>query len=199
MIQTPISMTEARFLSGLTWPDYVVQMSVNRERITGLFEEITLAPHDRGDFAQAIARHGGQLHITAVAEDWCGDATLVLPLIARLEAEIPGLNLRLFVRSDNPDLEEAYAAFGVTRIPVISFFDADWQEVARWVERSAAAQQRVDVWMAARPGAQALQRSDDPRDRKAYRALMKERLVDMMEWYRAGLWGATLEEWKSLL
>jgi hypothetical protein len=199
MIQSSLSITGTRYLSGFTWPDYLAHMRVNRERTEQLFGEIILSSDDRLAFAKTVANHGGRLQVLAMAEDWCGDTVVNLPLIARLAAEVPGIDLRLFIRSASPDLKEAYAADGVTRIPVISFFDADWQEVARWVERSAAAQQRVDVWMAARPGAQALQRSDDPRDRKAYRALMKERLVDMMEWYRAGLWRATLEEWKSLL
>jgi hypothetical protein len=192
-------MIRDRYLKGLTWPDYVAQMKVNRERITELFEEIRLAPDDRQVFAQAVADYGGQLYISAMGEDWCGDAVVVLSLIARLAAEVPGVHLRIFVRSVNPDLEDAYAEDGITSIPVLSFFDADWGEVGRWVERSAAAHRRVDTWMAARPAAQALQQSSDPKDRRAYRALMKERLPEMIEWYRGGLWEATLEEWKSLL
>jgi hypothetical protein len=199
MYQTPIPITKDSFLNGLTWTDYVAQMKVNRERITELFEEIRLAPDDRQIFAQAVADYGGQLDITAMGEDWCGDAVVVLPLVARLAAEVPGIDLRLFVRSANPDLKDAYAEHGITSIPVLSFFDADWRQVGHWVERSAAAQRRVDAWMAALPGAQALQQSSDPKDRRAYGALMKERLPEMIEWYRGGVWEATLEEWKTLL
>jgi hypothetical protein len=199
MLSTPISMTEDRFLSGLPWPDYVAQMRVNRERTTQLFEEITLPPDGCYAFDQTIANHGGKLYVTALAEDWCGDAAVVLPLAARLAAQVAGLHLRLFVRPANPDLADAYAGDGIISIPVLSFFDGDWREVGRWVERSAAAQQRVDAWMATRPEAVALRQSSDPKDRRAYRALMKERLIEMIEWYREGLWEATLEEWNSLL
>jgi thiol-disulfide isomerase/thioredoxin len=199
MYQTPIPITKDRFQNGLPWPDYVAQMKVNRERITELFEEIRLAPDDRQVFAQAVADYGGQLNIAAMGEDWCGDAVVLLPLVAHLAAEVPGAHLRIFVRSANPELEDAYAEDGITSIPVLSFFDADWGEVGRWVERSAAAQRRVDAWMAVHPGAEALRHSSDPQDRRAYRTLMKERLFDMIDWYRGGLWGATLEEWKSLL
>ena len=199
MNQTPIPITKDGFLNGLTWTDYVAHMKVNRERIAELFEEIKLAPDDRQAFAQAAAGHGGQLYIAAMGEDWCGDAVVILPLIARLAAEVPGMDLRIFARSAAPDLEDAYAEGGITSIPVLSFFDADWREVGRWVERSAAAQRRVDAWIAVHPGVEALRHSSDPQDRRAYRALMKERLLDMIEWYRGGLWEATLEEWKSLL
>jgi hypothetical protein len=198
MYQPLISITKDGFLNGLTWTDYVAQMRVNRERIAELFEEIGIASDVRQVFAQAVADRGGQLYIAGLGEDWCGDAVVVLPLVARLAAEVPGIDLRLFVRSANPDLEDAYAEYGITSIPILSFFDADWREVGRWVERSAAAQRRVDAWMAARPEAQALQQSRDPKDRRAYRALMKERLPEMIEWYRAGLWEATLAEWRSL-
>jgi hypothetical protein len=199
MYLTSVPITKDGFLEGLAWRDYVSHMKVNRERTTELFDEIDLSPDDREVLARAVADNGRQLSIAAMGEDWCGDAVVVLPLAARLADEVPGIDLRLFVRSANPDLERAYAEHGITSIPALSFFDADWREVGRWVERSAAAQRRVDAWMAARPGAQALQRSSDPKDRRAYRSLMKERLPEMIEWYRAGLWKATLAEWKSLL
>ncbi len=199
MSQTPMPMTEERFLSGLTWPDYVAQMRLNRERVIQLFEEIRLSPDNRHDFTQAVTSHGGQLRIVALTEDWCGDGVVILPLITHLAAEVPGMDLRLFVRSANPGLAQAYANDGVTNIPVLSFFDADWNEVGRWVERSAAAHDRVERWMTKYPQAQALRQSDDPKDRRAYRALMKERLIEMMDWYREGLWAATLEELTALL
>lgn len=199
MPHTRIAMTEDRFLSGFIWPDYVAQMRVNRERTSRLFEEITLSPDDRRAFAQAVAKHGGQLRVVALAEDWCGDAVVNLPLIARLAAEVTDMDLRLFVPSAEPALAQAYADGGITSIPVLSFFDADWSEVCRWVERSAAAHRKVEAWMAARPEALALRQSSHPKDQRAYRALMKERLVEMMDWYREGLWEATLREIESLL
>lgn len=101
----------------------------------------------------------------------------LVALIAHLATEVPGVELRLFVRPANPDLAGAYAADDITRIPVLSFYDADWREVGRWVERWAAAQRRVDAWMAVRPQGEALRQSDDHKDRRAYRALMKERLI----------------------
>jgi hypothetical protein len=44
-----------------------------------------------------------------------------------------------------------------------------------------------------------LRQSSRPEDRQAYKALLKERLVEMIDWYRGGLWGSTLEELESLL
>jgi hypothetical protein len=199
MLQTSIPVIEERFLSGFTWWDYVAHMKVNRKRVSQLFEEITLSPDDRQDFAAIVAKHGGQLYVTALTEDWCGDATVNLPLIARLAVEVPGVDLRLFIRSDNPELARAYAQVGITRIPVISFFNSAWYQVGQWVERPAAAQQRVEAWNAIHPQMETLRQSNQPQDRRVYRALLKERLIEMMDWYREDLWEATLKELKSLL
>jgi hypothetical protein len=174
-------------------------MKVNRERVIQLFDEITLPAHNQQTFARLVASYGGRLHVVALTEDWCGDAAVVLPLIARLAREVPGMDLRLFVRSFNPGLEQAYAAQGVTRIPVLSFFNDDWNEVGRWVERSGAANRRVEAWMAAHPQSEILRQSARPQDRRAFRALLRERLREMVHWYREGLWMATLEELEALL
>lgn len=199
MLQTPISMTPECFLSGFTWWDYVAHMKTNRERVSQLFKEITLSPGDRQDFATIVANHGGQLYITALTEDWCGDAAVNLPLIARLAVEVPGVDLCLFIRSNNPYLEQAYAQDGITNIPVISFFNSEWYEVGRWVERSSAAHRRVEAWNAVHPQLETLRHSNQTQDRRAYRALLKERLIEMMDWYQEGLWEATLTELKLLL
>jgi hypothetical protein len=199
MLQTPIPTIQERFLSGFTWWDYVAHMKVNRKRVSQLFEEITLSPDDRQDFAAIVAKHGGQLYITALTEDWCGDAAVNLPLIARLAAEVPGVDLRLFRPSDNPHLANVYAQDGITSIPVISFFNSAWYQVGQWVERPAAAQRRIEAWNAEHPQVETLQRSNQPHDRRTYRALLKERLIEMMDWYREGLWQATLTELLSLL
>ena len=194
-----ISMTQERFQGGLTWPDYVAKMKVNRERVTQLFEEIYLSAAERSAFAGAAARHGGKLHIAALVEDWCGDVVVILPLIAHLAAEVPGMDLRLFGRAASPDLAQAYAEEDILSIPVLSFFDSRWREVTRWVERSEAAHRRVQAWKADHPQAEILRQSSQPEDRRAYKIMLKERLVEMIDWYRGGLWGSTLEELESLL
>jgi thiol-disulfide isomerase/thioredoxin len=199
MLPTRIPMTQERFQSGLAWPDYVAQVKMNRERMPQLFDEISLSAAERSAFAGAAARHGGQLHIAALVEDWCGDVVVILPLIARLAAEVPGVDLRLFGRAATPDLAQAYAEQGILCIPVLSFFDSGWREVTRWVERSEAAHRRVQAWKADHPQAEILRQSSQPEDRRAYKIMLKERLVEMIEWYRDGLWGSTLEELESLL
>lgn len=199
MTRIALPMNKDRFMSGFTWPGYVAQMTVNRELMRQLFGEIAIDLDDRRAFLEAAAHHGGELYLAVLTEDWCGDAVANLPLVARLAAETPGLELRFFLRSINPDLKAAYAADGIGKIPVLSFFDATWREIGRWVERPAAAHERVKAWLADYPEIETLRQSDRPEDRERLKAILAKLLPEMIGWYHQGLWQATLEELKARL
>ena len=199
MMQTSIPITEALFAAGFEWQDYVAQMTVNREQIEGHFAELSISGDDKQELSKAVARYGGEICVTAMTEDWCGDSLFNLPLIARMASEVPGMKLRVFVRSTNPDLEQAYAAAGTTNIPTVSFFDSEWREIGRWVERSALAHQRIRAWNEAHPEMATLRQSDRPEDQEALAALRDAMRAAMRGWYRDGLWQATMAEIKSIL
>lgn len=194
-----IPMTAERFLQGLTWPQYLEQMTVNRQRV----EEVLAAIHPtETDIAAARAaanHHERPLALAVLTEDWCGDAVVNVPVVVRFAEAVPGTHLRLFIRSQHPDLEAAYAREEVLSIPTVSFFDARWREVARWVEHSREARQRKAEWMARYPEAEGWRRSTDPEDEGRWQRLLARRLVAMIGWYREGLWRATWEEMVSLL
>jgi hypothetical protein len=52
---------------------------------------------------------------------------------------MPGCELRVFFRDKEPDLRDTYLNNGYQSIPVVAFFDKDWNEIGRWIERSHAA------------------------------------------------------------
>ncbi len=199
MVQTGVPLTEARYQAGLTWPAYLAQMNTNRARMTQLVHEVDIPPRDLHLFKRLVGQRGGKVRIAVLTEDWCGDSLLNLPVIVQLAAEVPGMDLRIFIRSANPDLARAYAAVGITNIPVVSFYDARWQEIGHWVERPAEAHRRVTAWREAHPEMEALRRSQAPEDRARLQALRDELRAEMERWYRGGLWQATLDELKALL
>ena len=55
---------------------------------------------------------------------------------------MPHCELRVFFRDQHLDLTDLYLNNGYRSIPVLVFFDQDWNEVARWIERPHAATQR---------------------------------------------------------
>jgi hypothetical protein len=77
-----------------------------------------------------------------LAENWCGDVHRNSPMLARIVEGMPHCELRVFFRDQHLDLTDLYLNNGFRSIPVLVFFDQDWNEVARWIERPHAATQR---------------------------------------------------------
>jgi hypothetical protein len=64
-------------------------------------------------------------------------------MIARIVEAMPGTELRVFLRDQNPDLTDCFLNNGYRSIPIVAFFDKDWNEVGRWIERPGAATQKM--------------------------------------------------------
>ncbi|HSB40353.1 MAG TPA: thioredoxin family protein [Methylomirabilota bacterium] len=125
-------ITAERFAQGLTFPEYLAQMRANRERFVHRLAGADIRPGDR----EALHGLGGKLRILVITEDWCGDALVSLPTLARLVEDDPDVQLRVFLRDASPDVMDHYLKRGLYRtIPVFVFFDEHMNELARFTER----------------------------------------------------------------
>jgi hypothetical protein len=120
-------VTRARFEQGMTLPEYLAQMAMNRDRFLRLMETVMPPP----------PTDAGPRKVLVLTEDWCGTALASLPALARLVENRPGVEVRVFLRDANSDLMDHYLKDGKYRsIPVIVVFDADMKERARFIERT---------------------------------------------------------------
>jgi hypothetical protein len=123
-------VTPERFAQGLTFAAYLAQMRTNKERFEKRMADALIKPADR----EAI--RGRKLRILVITEDWCGDALVGFPALARLVDDAPNVEMRVFLRDANPDVMDQYLKRGLYRtIPVIVFFDEQMNELARYMER----------------------------------------------------------------
>ena len=123
-------MTPERFAQGLTFSQYLAQMRSNKERFEKRMADAEITPADRD------AIRGRKLKILVITEDWCGDALVGFPALARLVEDAPDVEMRVFLRDENPDVMDQYLKRGLYRtIPVIVFFDERMNELARYMER----------------------------------------------------------------
>jgi len=123
-------VTPERFAQGMTFPEYLAQMRTNKERFAKRLAEADVGPEDR----EALA--GRKLKILVITEDWCGDALVGFPGLAKLVEGAPDVEMRVFLRDANPDVMGQYLKRGLYRtIPVFVFFDERMTEVARFMER----------------------------------------------------------------
>jgi len=137
-------VTPARFAQGLSYSAFLAQASVNVDKFEQNYKTAPLSPEDLAFFKRAAAQPGGPAKILAIAEAWCGDVYRELPTVARI-AEATGMELRVFLRDENPDImDEFLSNDGKSRaIPVFVFYSADMQYVTHFTERSALAHREL--------------------------------------------------------
>src|SRR5262247_3309306 len=135
MAQLKIPIDAQRFSKGLSWKDYMAQMGDTRARTEEYYSKSALTDDERKFFGGV---HGVK-YAMMLAENWCGDVHRNSPLLAHICEAIPGCELRVFFRDKETDLRDIYLNNGYQSIPVVAFFDKDWNEIGRWVERAHAA------------------------------------------------------------
>jgi len=135
MAQLRIPLDEKRFNSGQTWKDYMAQMGDTRAKTEANYANSKLTDEERKFFGGI----SGVKYVVMLAENWCGDVHRNSPLIAHIVESMPGAELRVFLRDQNADLRDTFLNNGYQSIPVVVFFDKDWNEIGRWLERAHGA------------------------------------------------------------
>jgi hypothetical protein len=138
MAQEKIPLDAQRFATGMAWKDYLAQMGDTRARTEENYNKASLTAEEKQFFSSL----NQVKHVLMLAENWCGDVHRNSPMIARIVEAMPGTELRVFLRDQNPDLTDCFLNNGYRSIPIVAFFDKDWNEVGRWIERPGAATQK---------------------------------------------------------
>src|SRR2546423_3434936 len=123
------------------WPSEPSKPKMTRtgDRLEADERRFELEPADLAAFQRLPRR----LPVLVLAEDWCGDVIDNLPILGRIAAASGKLELRIFLRDQNPDLMDQYLNQGQFRsIPVFVFFDEHFAEIGRFIERPASVTER---------------------------------------------------------
>jgi hypothetical protein len=83
------------------------------------------------------------LKLLVLAEDWCGDASNTIPILAKLGDLAPGIELRVLRRDEYPEVMDQYLTNGARSIPVVIVLDRDFQELGHWGPRPRVLQEWV--------------------------------------------------------
>jgi thiol-disulfide isomerase/thioredoxin len=134
-----MTLDRARWEKGITYDAYKAAMTRNQERFSENEQKVVLDPETVRIFKSLPQG----TRILVLAEDWCGDVVANLPILGRLAKEVPGLDVRVFYRDQNPDLIERWLNQGKYQsIPVFVFFDREFRELGHWIERPASVTER---------------------------------------------------------
>ena len=191
MAQLKIPLDDKRFATGLTWKDYMAQMGDTRAKTEDNYAKSTLTEDERKFFSGITQVK----YVLMLAENWCGDVHRNSPLVAHLTEAMPGAELRVFLRDQHLDLTDCFLNNGFRSIPIVVFFDKDWNEIGRWLERAHAATAKV-------VGIRSKTLDAAPKDKPSQDAAMGEyRKMVQGEYDVAGgpLWRAAASEIRLLL
>lgn len=83
------------------------------------------------------------LNFLVIAEDWCGDASNAVPVVAKWVDQFDGLRLKIIRRDEYPAVMDQYLTDSSRSIPIIIALDADFQEVGHWGPRPEELQRFV--------------------------------------------------------
>jgi Thioredoxin len=126
------------------------------------------------EWAESVVPAGQTRHLLALAEDWCGDASNTLPVLARWTEAVEGLSLRILRRDENPDLMDRYLTEGTRSIPIVIALDEEFNELGHWGPRPV----ELQAWVVAH-------KDTMPKD---------ERYKDVRRWYARDRGESTIRE-----
>lgn len=94
-------------------------------------------------WADASATGGATLKLLVLAEDWCGDASNTIPVVAKWVEQVPGLELKILLRDEHPEVMDRYLTDGSRSIPIVLVLDGEYQELGHWGPRPSELQRVV--------------------------------------------------------
>lgn len=121
------------------------------------------------------AAMGVNFRLVVLAEDWCGDASNTVPVIAKWAERVPGLELRVLRRDQHPDVMDRYLTGTARSIPVVIVLTEDFEEIGRWGPRPRELQEFV-------------------KEQRALGREKKEYYPDVRRWYAKDKGHTTLRE-----
>lgn len=122
--------------TALSFDRFVKESTQHRELWTGVYRTAQVPP-----WALEQARGlGRRFRLVILAEDWCGDASSTVPVVARF-AEATGNELRILRRDQHPQVMDRYLSpTGGRAIPVAIVLTEAMEELGHWGSRPAELQ-----------------------------------------------------------
>lgn len=177
------TISRERFETGATYEEYRQAASKHERLWNGIYDHLRVPD----DVKQRLDNLPGKRSVLVLAEDWCGDAASLVPILAKLADAAPQtIELRVFAREENLDIMDQHLSHGGRAIPVAIVFDDEMNKLG---------------WWGPRPGpAQSLFR-EKIRDFRAGRLTDKALQVNkpLLRWYRQDRGRHTMDEFLTIL
>jgi hypothetical protein len=129
---------ESLWEQALPFDEFVAGSTEHRALWAGLHRLARLP-----DWALAAAAGAPRRRLLVLAEDWCGDASNTIPILARWAEHAASLELRILRRDEHPEVMDRYLTDGSRSIPIVIALDEAHRELGHWGPRPRALQEWV--------------------------------------------------------
>jgi hypothetical protein len=126
--------------SGVSWDDYLAN-EIREHR--GLWEAVWERSKVPAWAMEEARGAGGEWKVLVISEDWCGDASNTVPVIARLAESLPNVEMRVVKRDEHPALMDRHLTNGSRSIPLAVILRPDFTVAGQWGPRPTQLQSWV--------------------------------------------------------
>ncbi len=118
------------------------------EKNRGLWEGVYRAVRIPDWAVRLACERAREARLLVILEDWCGDASNTVPILARLGEEAGCLEMRVIRRDEHPDIMDRYLTNGSRSIPIVIILDEEFRELGHWGPRPS----ELQAWVLANKG-----------------------------------------------
>lgn len=200
----PIQEPVFAFTTGETFDEFRAAQPLELAGLLGrIFAGVRLDP----DTQLYLTGFPTWLTSVVIVEDMAPDTAMIVPILVRMAEACPRLELRIVSAAmdltalnelveEDMDLDEDLDDLD---LPLVLFFDEEWNQQARWGPRPAAAEKRLDDWLSANPDYEILLDSDDEEDPPELAHWVEQLTHQMRFWYNSDLTAACIGEIREIL
>jgi thioredoxin-like negative regulator of GroEL len=130
-------ISRERFESGYTYDEFRKEVGKHEGLWNGVYKHMKL-PDDVRRRLEELPAHR---YVLVLAEDWCGDAASLVPVLAKMADAVPDkVTLRVLKRDENLDIMDRHLSHGGRAIPVAIVLDEEMNVLGWWGPRPGPAQ-----------------------------------------------------------
>ena len=163
--------------------------------------EIRVSPADQAFFAGLTE----PVYVVAVAPSDSPSTIAVLPIVARIAAMNPRIDLRVLQEEDGIELPGALADdedllenLPDMDLPLVVLFDRDRQYLGHWGPHPQELDPYLDEWLSRHPEFETLVDDESAEGQEAYAALLEQLTHEMRLWFNSSLNRACVAELRTL-
>ncbi|NHI84286.1 MAG: hypothetical protein EAX81_08305 [Candidatus Thorarchaeota archaeon] len=128
------------WVSAVEYKKFLSTARENVELMKARYTDLMLTEEDEATLKELQ----NEIRILVLGTDSCDDTSGTLPVLARMAATAPKIQLRILDSNKHVHYHQNFKVNGKRKTPVVLFLSSDLQELCRWVERPNAAYKLIN-------------------------------------------------------